>query len=193
MALTVLGVIPARLASTRLPGKVLEPLAGRPLIEHVYGRAAAAPGLERVVVLTDDSRVADAVRGFGGEVEMTPAECASGTDRIAWAARTWPESPVINLQGDEPLVDPRLIADLARHLVERSDDPMVTAAAPATSLTVAAPTATKATRAPVAATTTPPTTASRSAGASLHCGCSAAPTRRRARRRSSLASSWAPR
>lgn len=124
--------IPARFGSTRLPGKVLEPLAGRPLIEHVYARAAAAPGLARVVVLTDDRRIADTVRGFGGEVEMTPTDCATGTDRIAWAARSWPHAPVINVQGDKPLIDPGLIAELARHLVEQPADPMVTAAAPAT-------------------------------------------------------------
>ncbi|HEX2225322.1 MAG TPA: NTP transferase domain-containing protein, partial [Thermoanaerobaculia bacterium] len=84
-----MGAIPARFASTRLPGKPLLPIAGRPMIEHVYTRVAGVRGLDRVVVVTDDERIAQAVAAFGGEVEMTPPECASGTDRIAHAARGW--------------------------------------------------------------------------------------------------------
>lgn len=122
--------IPARYGSSRLPGKVLRPLAGRPLVEHVYRRAAAAPGVARAVVLTDDERVAEAVQGFGGEVEMTPGDCASGTDRIAWAARSWDAAAIVNVQGDEPLIDPALVGELARHLIRHPEDPMVTAAAP---------------------------------------------------------------
>ena len=87
-----MGAIPARYGSTRLPGKPLLPIAGRPMIEHVYTRVAQARGLDRVVVLTDDERIARAVEAFGGEWEMTPADCASGTDRIAWAARRWDAS-----------------------------------------------------------------------------------------------------
>lgn len=127
----MVAAIPARYESSRLPGKVLRPLAGRPLIEHVYRRSAAAPGVARTVVLTDDERVAEAVRAFDGEVEMTPGDCVSGTDRIAWAARSWDAAAIVNVQGDEPLIDPQLIGALARHLVEHPDDPMVTAAAPA--------------------------------------------------------------
>ncbi len=97
---------PPATALRRLPGKALHPLAGKPMVEHVYRRAARAQGLDRVVVLTDDERIARAVEFFGGEVEMTPAECASGTDRIAWAARNWDCAAVINIQGDEPLIDP---------------------------------------------------------------------------------------
>ena len=78
----IVGAIPARYGSQRLPGKALHPLAGKPMVEHVYRRAARASGLDRVVVLTDDERIARAVEFFGGDVEMTPAECASGTDRI---------------------------------------------------------------------------------------------------------------
>ena len=84
-----MGAIPARFASTRLPGKPLHPIAGKPMIAHVYERAAAASGLDAVVVLTDDERIVRVVEAFGGRAEMTPAECASGTDRIAWAARRW--------------------------------------------------------------------------------------------------------
>lgn len=128
---TVVAAIPARYHSTRLPGKVLRPLAGRPIIEHVFQRARAAEGLTRVVVLTDDPRVREAVEAFGGEVQMTPAECASGTDRIAWAARDWPEVAVINVQGDEPLIDPADVGRLARHLIDHPEDPVATLAAPA--------------------------------------------------------------
>jgi 3-deoxy-manno-octulosonate cytidylyltransferase (CMP-KDO synthetase) len=122
--------IPARYASTRLPGKPLLRLAGRPMIEHVYERAARARGIARVVVLTDDRRIAGAVKAFGGECELTPDSCASGTDRIAWAARAWSEALVINVQGDEPMLDPELVTRLAEHL-GTSDDEMATLAAPA--------------------------------------------------------------
>jgi 3-deoxy-manno-octulosonate cytidylyltransferase (CMP-KDO synthetase) len=123
--------IPARYASTRLPGKPLLPIAGKPMIQHVYERVAGVAGLARVVVLTDDERIAAAVRSFGGAVEMTPADCASGTDRIAWAARGWSEGAVINVQGDEPLIDPAGVAAVAEHLIRVPEDPMVTLAAPA--------------------------------------------------------------
>ncbi|HET9209954.1 MAG TPA: 3-deoxy-manno-octulosonate cytidylyltransferase [Thermoanaerobaculia bacterium] len=126
-----MGAIPARYGSTRLPGKPLLPIAGRPMIEHVYTRVARARGLDRVVVLTDDERIARAVEGFGGEAEMTPADCASGTDRIAWAARRWDASAVINIQGDEPLIDPEEISRIAEHLAAHPQDPVVTLATPA--------------------------------------------------------------
>jgi len=125
------GAIPARYGSTRLPGKPLLPIAGRPMIEHVYTRVARARGLSRVVVLTDDERIARAVEGFGGEVEMTPADCASGTDRIAWAARRWDAAAIINIQGDEPLIDPEEISRIAGHLAAHPEDPVVTLATPA--------------------------------------------------------------
>jgi 3-deoxy-manno-octulosonate cytidylyltransferase (CMP-KDO synthetase) len=127
----VVAAIPARYASERLPGKALRLLAGRPMIEHVYRRARQAEGLDRVVVLTDDERIAAAVTGFGGEVVMTPADCASGTDRIAHAARGWDAAAIVNVQGDEPLIDPAAVAAVARHLREHPGDPMVTLASPA--------------------------------------------------------------
>lgn len=126
----IIGAIPARYGSSRLPGKPLLPIAGRPMIEHVYTRVARAHGLDRVVVLTDDERIARAVEGFGGEWEMTPEDCASGTDRIAWAARRWDAAAVVNIQGDEPLIDPEAVSRIARHLAAHPDDPMVTLAAP---------------------------------------------------------------
>jgi 3-deoxy-manno-octulosonate cytidylyltransferase (CMP-KDO synthetase) len=125
------GAIPARYGSSRLPGKPLLPIAGRPMIEHVYRRVAEARGLDRVVVLTDDERIAEAVEAFGGAWEMTPADCASGTDRIAHAARAWEAAAVVNVQGDEPLIDPGAVSRLAEHLKAHPEDPMVTLAAPA--------------------------------------------------------------
>ncbi len=130
-ATAVVGAIPARFGSQRLPGKALHPLAGKPMVEHVYRRAARAKGLDRVVVLTDDERIARAVEFFGGEVEMTPTDCASGTDRIAWAARNWNCAAVINIQGDEPLIDPEGIGRVASHLRTHPHDPIVTLAADA--------------------------------------------------------------
>lgn len=124
----IIGAIPARYASTRLPGKPLLPIAGRPMIEHVYERVSRARGISRVVVLTDDERIARAVEGFGGEWEMTPPECASGTDRIAHAARGWQASAVVNIQGDEPLIDPEAVSRIADHLAANPDDPVVTLA-----------------------------------------------------------------
>ncbi len=127
----IIAAIPARYASTRLPGKPLLLLAGRPMIEHVYRRVASARGLARVVVLTDDERIAQAVAGFGGEVELTPADCASGTDRIAHAARRWPDAAaIVNVQGDEPLIEPEAVSAIAAHLAAHPEDPMVTLAAP---------------------------------------------------------------
>ena len=127
----IVGAIPARYGSQRLPGKALHPLAGKPMVEHVYRRAARARGLDRVVILTDDERIARAVEFFGGEVEMTPAECASGTDRIAWAAANWDCAAVVNIQGDEPLIDPDGISRVASHLRAHPGDPIVTLAADA--------------------------------------------------------------
>ena len=127
----IVAAIPARYGSTRLPGKPLLALAGRPMIEHVYRRVASARGLARVVVLTDDERIARAVAAFGGEVELTPAACASGTDRIAHALRRWPgAAAVVNVQGDEPLIDPDAVSAVAEHLAAHPEDPMVTLAAP---------------------------------------------------------------
>ncbi len=126
----IIGAIPARYASVRLPGKPLRLLAGRPLIEHVYRRSSRAASLSRVVVLTDDERIAEAVAGFGGECEMTPADCASGTDRIAHAARRWQAAAIVNIQGDEPLIDPAAIETVARRLRQHAGESMVTLAAP---------------------------------------------------------------
>ena len=102
-------VIPARYASTRLPGKPLAPIDGRPMIQWVYERAQAADGIGRVLVATDDARIADAVRGFGGEVAET-GQHATGTDRLAEVAATLDADIVVNVQGDLPLIESTTIA-----------------------------------------------------------------------------------
>ena len=126
----IIGAIPARYDSVRLPGKPLREIAGKTLIEHVYRRASAATTLDEVVVLTDDERIGNAVRDFGGDYQMTPRECASGTDRIAFAARDWNADAIVNIQGDEPLIEPQAIDRLAQHL-RVGADAMATLAAPA--------------------------------------------------------------
>jgi 3-deoxy-manno-octulosonate cytidylyltransferase (CMP-KDO synthetase) len=102
-------VIPARYASTRFPGKALADIAGRPMIEHVYRRASAARNVDAVIVATDDERIADAVRKFGGDVRLTRSTHATGTDRIAEVAATIDCDLIVNLQGDEPLIEPGTI------------------------------------------------------------------------------------
>ncbi len=125
----VVGVIPARYDSTRLPGKMLIPICGKPLIQWVYERARQARHLDQLVVAADDERIADAVRGFGGNVMMTAKDHPSGTDRVAEAVEAMDASAVINIQGDEPLVDPRLIDRLADVMRDGVWD-MATAASP---------------------------------------------------------------
>lgn len=125
-------VIPARFGSTRLPGKPLLPIAGRPMIEHVYQRGLEA-GASRVVVATDDRRIMDAVRGFAGEAMMTSADHVSGTDRLAEVAdllQLDDETIVVNLQGDEPLMPGALVRRAAEALVQHSAAGISTLAAP---------------------------------------------------------------
>jgi len=107
-------LIPARLGSERLPEKVLLAESGKYLIQHVYERALEAPGAPRVLVLTDEQRVYDAVRSFGGAVRMTRPDHASGTDRCAEVAAGLEEPVIVNVQGDEPLFQPEDLAALAR-------------------------------------------------------------------------------
>ncbi len=107
--LRILAGIPARYASTRFPGKALALLAGRPMIEHVYCRVASVAGIDQVIVATDDERIASAVRGFGGEARLTNIAHRSGTDRLAELFAGLNCDLVVNVQGDEPLIDPRSI------------------------------------------------------------------------------------
>ena len=103
----ILCVIPARYASTRLPGKPLADIVGKPMIQHVYERSAQATIPQQVVVATDDEKVFQAVQQFGGKVVMTSSEHQTGTDRLAEVASKYAEVDVIiNVQGDEPLIDP---------------------------------------------------------------------------------------
>jgi 3-deoxy-manno-octulosonate cytidylyltransferase (CMP-KDO synthetase) len=109
MTTDVLVVIPARYASSRLPGKALLEIGGRPMVQWVYDVARRVPVVDRVVVATDDERVATAVQRFGGEAVMTDPRHPSGTDRVAEAARRLGGDIVVNLQGDEPLIDPQVV------------------------------------------------------------------------------------
>ena len=122
----ILGVIPARYASTRFPGKPLHPIAGKPLIQHVVERCQQAQSLSEVIVATDDERIATVARRFC-RVELTRADHPSGTDRIAEVAARCPCDAVVNVQGDEPLMDPAVIDAVAGALAEAE---MSTAATP---------------------------------------------------------------
>ena len=128
--------IPARYASTRLPGKVLAPIAGRPMIEHAH-RLAQQSGASEIVIATDDERVRTACTAFGAEVVMTSSSHQSGSDRIAEVARRrgWAEdSIVVNLQADEPLLPPALIGQAARLLAADAGADIATLCAPIASL-----------------------------------------------------------
>lgn len=122
-------IIPARYASTRLPAKPLHPIAGKPLLQHVWERCRLAQGVDTVIVATDDMRIAEAAFGFGAEVSLTSTRHRSGTDRVAEVAKKIPEiTHVINVQGDEPLIDPRVISRLAATLADNREITMITAA-----------------------------------------------------------------
>jgi 3-deoxy-manno-octulosonate cytidylyltransferase (CMP-KDO synthetase) len=127
-----IGVIPARYGSTRLPGKSLLPLAGKPLVAWVVQGAQRARRLDAVVVATDDARIVAAVEEAGGEAVMTRVDHPSGTDRIAEAAQCYDADVVINIQGDEPMIDPGLI-DALVGVMER--DPSLNMATAATRIT----------------------------------------------------------
>jgi 3-deoxy-manno-octulosonate cytidylyltransferase (CMP-KDO synthetase) len=105
-------IIPARMASTRLPGKALLDLGGKPMIHWVWEAARRARGISRVLVATDSPEIAAAVTGFGGEAVMTHASHESGTDRVAEAARRVDAGIIVNLQGDEPFLPPRILEAL---------------------------------------------------------------------------------
>lgn len=127
----VVGIIPARYGSTRLPGKVLAPIAGKPLIQRAYECARRAEGLDLLLVATDDERVARVVEGFGGQAVMTSPDCPSGTDRIAEVVRR-PDlgaadaDIVVNVQGDQPFMDPAMIDETLQPLLEDPELPMST-------------------------------------------------------------------
>jgi 3-deoxy-manno-octulosonate cytidylyltransferase (CMP-KDO synthetase) len=113
----ILGVIPARYGSSRFPGKPLANIMGKPMIQRVYEQAKKCLLLDELIVATDDERIADCIRSFYGNVEMTPENLNSGTERCNNAVKRIPEGTtfdvVINIQGDEPLIDPQQISQLA--------------------------------------------------------------------------------
>ena len=126
----VVGMIPARYASTRLPGKVLLDLAGKSMIQRVYERCEQAELLDEVLVATDDERVREAVEAFGGRVEMTDCEHCSGTDRLAEVASRIECEIIVNVQGDEPMIEPEAIDAAVRPFLSDDELQMGTIATP---------------------------------------------------------------
>jgi len=129
---SVLAVIPARFASTRFPGKMIAPLAGKPLVVHTYAQACKAELVSHALIAADDDRVIEAVRPHGVAVVMTRAGHPSGTDRIAEVAEHADASIIVNVQGDEPLIDPGTIDAAIRPLLEDPQLPMATVRHPIT-------------------------------------------------------------
>ena len=122
----VVGIIPSRYQSTRLPGKALADIAGSPMVEHVFRRASDAARLDAVLVATDDDRIADAVDRFGGTAVMTRPHHPSGTDRLAEVASWLTGEIVVNIQGDEPTIAPDAIDGAVKLLLDRPNDQMAT-------------------------------------------------------------------
>ncbi|MBN1141746.1 MAG: 3-deoxy-manno-octulosonate cytidylyltransferase [Deltaproteobacteria bacterium] len=126
----VTAIIPARFASTRFPGKPLAPLLGKPMIQWVYERTGRSRLVDRVLVATDDLRIAETVRGFGGEAVMTRSDHPSGTDRLAEVAGRLKSDIVVNVQGDEPLIEPAMIDCAVAPLAADAGIPMGTLKSP---------------------------------------------------------------
>jgi len=128
--LPIVAIIPARFGSKRLPGKPLSDIHGKPMIQHVYERARLARRVDHVLVATDDQRIASAVAGFGGEAVMTSPDHASGTDRLAEAVCATDAEVVVNVQGDEPMLDPRAVDAAIEALLADPDIAVATLSAP---------------------------------------------------------------
>lgn len=130
----VIGIIPARYASTRFPGKPLIPILGKSLIQHTYENALRCTALEELIVATDDQRIFDHVKGFGGRVVMTSENCPTGTDRLAEVLRKEASLKkvelVMNVQGDEPCLDPAVITSVVKALQDHPEAAMSTAITP---------------------------------------------------------------
>ena len=122
----IIAIIPARYGSTRFPGKVLVDINGRPMIQWVYERTKRSKLIDRVIVATDDERILMAVKSFGGEACMTSSQHATGTDRIAEVAKSLDCALVVNVQGDEPLIQPAMIDEAISPLVHDASIPMGT-------------------------------------------------------------------
>jgi 3-deoxy-manno-octulosonate cytidylyltransferase (CMP-KDO synthetase) len=125
---SVLAIIPARYHSTRLPAKALADIAGRPMIEHVYRRAARATRIDAIVIATDDQRIATAAESFGAVAVLTAPTHPSGTDRLAEIASSVPCDLIVNVQGDEPLIDPAVIDAVVEPMLHDPSLEMATAA-----------------------------------------------------------------
>ena len=130
----IVGIIPSRYASSRLPGKPLLDIGGKPMIQRVFEQASKCPELDQVIVATDDQRIADVVRRFDGNVQMTREDHSNGTERCAEVAEDLEADYVINIQGDEPFIHPEQISQLAKildgqteigTLVKEVEDPAV--------------------------------------------------------------------
>jgi 3-deoxy-manno-octulosonate cytidylyltransferase (CMP-KDO synthetase) len=128
--MAIVAIIPVRYASTRLPGKPLALIGGKPMIQHVYENTCKTPGLNRVIVATDDARIVKTVSDFGGEVVLTSKRHASGTDRLAEVARKLKAEWVINVQGDLPFIRPQTILNSLKPLTRDRSIPMGTARTP---------------------------------------------------------------
>jgi len=126
----VVVVIPARYGSTRLPGKPLVSLAGQPMIQRVYERAKSAQRVDRVIVATDDDRIVKAVQAFGGEARMTRSDHRTGTERVAEVAAHETGDVFVNVQGDEPLLDPTAVDTAVQALLEDPQASIATVATP---------------------------------------------------------------
>ena len=122
----ILGVIPARFSSTRFPGKVLAHIGGKTMLQHVYERASLCTYLSSALIATDDERVYDAAKSFGARVRMTRSDHLSGTDRVAEAASAENAEIIVNIQGDEPLIDPAAIDAAILPMVHEPDMVMAT-------------------------------------------------------------------
>jgi 3-deoxy-manno-octulosonate cytidylyltransferase (CMP-KDO synthetase) len=124
--MTVTAVVPARYASTRLPGKPLADIDGKPMIQWVYERVGRASLVNDVIVATDDGAIFDAVSGFGGKAVMTSPDHPSGTDRLAEVAEKVDSEIIVNVQGDEPLIEPSVVDACVRPMLEGDPNPVVT-------------------------------------------------------------------
>jgi 3-deoxy-manno-octulosonate cytidylyltransferase (CMP-KDO synthetase) len=129
--MNILAVIPARYASQRFPGKPLVKIGDKPMVQWVYEAAQRCPDFTKVVVATDDQRIANSVEQFGGAIEMTSANHETGTDRVAEVASRYPEmSVVVNVQGDQPFVTPKMLSQLVSPYLHGDSPPMTTIACP---------------------------------------------------------------
>ena len=120
----IIVVIPARYSSTRLPGKVLKDICEKPMIQHVYERVSNVKLIHQVIIATDDRRILQTAQKFGANAKMSPKSCESGTDRIAWVVKRMPDIKeddiIINVQGDEPLINPQAIEKLVKTISKDS-------------------------------------------------------------------------